>query len=506
MRSLRRTAWLAVTMVWAGAGLPAQEGAATPVLPARLTLADCFSLAMQHNRGIQASRLQAAAERARIRQARGSFDPELFSEAAWQAADEPLAAESGSFSRTRARAWSSGVRKRFATGTELEIAATADYDEERDSVAAIDPSYASGAAATLRQDLLRSFGLTPNRYGILTARDTWRRAQEGVRDRLIGTLFEVESAYWGLSFAEADLRVREEQLGRANRLVSVAEAQVRVGESAPIEITRARSSAASQQVAILAARSRITVLRHRLLRQLGVLEPATTERAPELADSPPETAFTATLAESLETAYDTRPDCRQAEVLLGQAERAEAYAANQRLPVLQVYGGLRLAGLDDTFSDSRQDIENTEYPTWMVGARLEVPLGNRALDGAYRVACLERRRAAADRLAVREQATREVADAFDDLTTAAQQLAATRQSRELAAELLRAEEKSFRLGRSSGLDVLAAQQALGAAEREEVRAKVTYATALSALHVVRGDFLEAKGLTAAVAAAAVLPD
>jgi outer membrane protein TolC len=76
----------------------------------------------------------------------------------------------------------------------------------------------------------------------------------------------------------------------------------------------------------------------------------------------------------------------------------------------------------------------------------------------------------------------------------------------LAGELLQAEEKSFRLGRSSSLDVLAAQQALAAAEREEVRSKVTYATALSALHVVRGDFLEAKGLAPAVEAAASLPE
>lgn len=506
MRPLRCVAWLVTWLAWAGGWSHGQEDAVVPSLPPRLTLAEGFGLALQHNKSIRASRLQAAAEHARIMQARGSFDPEFFTEARWQEADEPLDTDPLGLRETRARALSSGVRKRFVTGTDLEIAGTADYTDDSASAAVADPAYASGASATLRQDLLRSFGLRTNRYGILTARDNWRTAQEGVRNALISTLFEVESAYWSLYFAAADLQVREEQLGRANRLVSVAEAQVRVGESAPIEITRARSSAASQHVAILAARSRITVLRHRLLRQLGVLEPSTAERPLELADSPPEATSVPTLAESLQIAYDRRPDCRQAEVAKAQAERTEAYAANQRLPSLQVFGGLRLAGLDETFHDSRQDIEHAEYQTWMVGARLEVPLGNRTLEGTYRAACLDRQRAAAERLAVREQATREVADAFEDLTMAAQQLAATRQSRDLAGELLQAEEKSFRLGRSSSLDVLAAQQALAAAEREEVRSKVTYATALSALHVVRGDFLEAKGLAPAVEAAASLPE
>jgi outer membrane protein TolC len=496
MRPLRQAAWTVLAVVVAGTWLPAQEGAGTLPFPARLTLKECFALALQHNKAIQASRLQAAAERARITQARGNFDPAVFTELSWREGDEPLDAEPKAFGETRLGALSTGIRKRFATGTELEVAGSADRSADSAAEAVFDPSYASGASATLRQDLLRSFGLKANRNGILTAKDTWRMAQEGVRASLIATLFEVEAAYWSLYFAEADLRVREEQLGRASRLVSVAEAQVRVGESAPIEITRARSSAASQQVSILAARSRIPVLRHRLLRQLGVLEPATVERPVELADVPADATAAPTLEESLQTAYDTRPDCRQADLAKTQAERAEAYAANQSLPVLQIYGGLHLAGLDETFDDSRQDVEHAEYQTWMVGARLEVPLGNRTAVGAYRAASLERRRAAAARLAVREQATREVADAFTDLTTAAEQLAATRQSRELAAELLRAEEKSFRIGRSSSLDVLDAQQALAAAEREEVRARVTYATALSGLHVVRGDFLEAKGLAA----------
>ena len=84
--------------------------------------------------------------------------------------------------------------------------------------------------------------------------------------------------------------------------------------------------------------------------------------------------------------------------------------------------------------------------------------------------------------------------AVNELEIARQRIATAQQSRELAADLLQGEEKSFRLGRSSSLDVLDAQQALASAEREEARAKVAYATSLSLLFAVRGDFVAAKGL------------
>jgi outer membrane protein TolC len=482
---------LAAALAVAAAGDESDLG---PAVPASLALKDCFDLALKHSKEVLAARLGAEAARARILEAKGRFDPQLFLEDRWSRTTEPVAAVPKDATETREGVFASGLRKRFAAGTEVEVSGTADYTDTNDSGAVFDPSVATGTGLVVYQDLLRDAGPEANRHGILDARDAWRIAQAEVHDLVSRTLFEVEAVYWTLYFAEADLRVREEQLARANRLVTVAEAQVRVGEAAPIEITRARSSAASQQVAIVAARSRIPLLRNRLLRQMGLLRADRVGQAVELGDEPPAAATPPPLGESLQTACGKRPDCRRAEIARARAERQEAYAWNQRLPSLRVYSGVALNGLGDSWRESRNDIGSSDYETWHAGIRLEVPLGNRAAAGAYQAARLERRQALVQCQAVREQALREVADAFADVTTAQAQLEGTRQSRELAAALLQAEEKSFRIGRSSSLDVLDAQQALAAAEREEVRARVAFATALSYLHVARGDFLEAKGL------------
>jgi len=478
----------------AGWALGAQDSSPVSALPARLTLKDCFDLTLRHNQDLLASRLGAEAARARILAAKGPFDPVLFAEDRWTQADDPQDTLPKDATETREGAFSSGLRKRFATGTSVELAGTASYTDTEDPTTAFDPSVATGTGVTLYQDLLRDLGLDVNRHEILDARDAWRLEQEAVRDLVSRTLYDVEAVYWSLFFAEADLKVREEQLGRANRLVAVAEAQVRVGESAPIEITRARSSAASQQVSIVSARSRINLLRNRLLRQLGVFQAGQPGAAFEVADVPPSSGTVPVLGESLQAARTHRPDCQRAEIVRARAERREDYTWNQRLPTLQVFGGLALSGLDDSWHESRSDLGGTDYQTWHAGVRLEVPLGNRAAEGSYRAACMERRRAVAQGQAVYDQAMREVADAFEEVTTAGAQVEASRQSRELAATLLQAEEKSFRIGRSSSLDVLDAQESLASAEREELRARVTFATALSYLYVVRGDFLEAKGL------------
>jgi outer membrane protein TolC len=316
-----------------------------------------------------------------------------------------------------------------------------------------------------------------------------------VRDSLISNLYEVEYYYWQLHFAEADLKVRAEQLARARRLVEVAEAQVRVGEAAPIEITRSRSSAASQEVSILNARNDVALLRNRLLRLLGVIDHENLSRPLELTDTPPSVDAALTFAQSLAIAREKRPDCRQAELALSSAELEEDYTRNQLLPSLRLYGAVGVAGDDDGFWSAAGDAGSATYASWEVGIRAEFPLGNRIAKGRHGTARALRLRAAVQKRNVLEQATREVADAFDTLTTSARKIDTARQSRELARELLTAEEKSFKLGRSTSLDVLDAQQALAQAEREEVRAHVAYAAALGNLHAVRGDYLEARRIS-----------
>ena len=489
---IRRSLILILGFVFPLACMCAED---STVVPAKLALRQAFSLALANNKDIRAARLGAEAEESRVESARGEFDPMLETTTSWEERDDALGTDPESSHRSDHGAFSVAVSKRFTTGTEIELKGNQNYTDDDGATVGVNPLSDSLGTVILRQDLLRNAGGAPNRMNILIAGNEWNRALEAVRSTLIANLLQVEQAYWNLYYSQADLAVRNEQLARANQLVEVGEAQVRVGQSAPIEIIRARSSAASQAVSILDAENRISLFKNRLLRYLGVLDAGSLRSSFSLIDEPPAPDGKLTLEQSLDIACEKRPDVRQALLDADTARLRENYAKNQRLPVLQVYGGVGVDGADGHTTGSLSDAGSARDTTWEMGVTLRMPLGNRTAEGDHRAAILERRRAQVRSRHIVEQAMNEVADAYDQMVTARKRIASATQSGEHAQALLAAEEKSFKLGRSTSLDVLDAQASLASAEREVVRAQVSHAIAYSYLLSVRGDFIEAKRIS-----------
>jgi outer membrane protein TolC len=492
----------------AAAPLASVTTAVPPALTAELHLRDALLLALRGNRDIQVAVLEARSAHARIAAARGEFDPTIFTEAVRGHLREPVATvpvgEAETFD-TRAEV---GVRERLQTGTEFELAGSSDYGRDRSGATPLDPHLGTAVAVRLSQDLLQGFGWTTNRIPIVVAQQNWEIAELSLRDRVMQVLFEVEKTYWDLSFATADLAVREQQLARAQRLVTSAETRVAVGEAPPIEITRAKSSAASQAVAILNARNQVTRLHHRLLRLLGVLAPDKADTALGVADSPPaQPGYQTTFEAAMRIANQARPDLAQARLALANAELLQRLAGNRVLPRLQLFGAWTRRGLDEDWGGSVESLRDDGYDTWEAGLRLECPWPNRTARARHAIAALDCERAARYQEATTERAVAEVADAVEDVQAAEGRMTSAAEARALAAQLLEAEEKSFSLGRSDSLDVLNAQAAFASAERDEVRARTDYATALAALFRAQGDFLSQRGIafSGSGAAAEVAP-
>ncbi len=463
-------------------------------VPTSLTLREALRMALESNKDIKVDALGSEADRERVEAEKGQFDPELFAELTRGRTDEPVAGAPVTHEATADGELSVGITDRAVTGTTLSVAVSTDYERDLDVPGEPDPAYAPELRLTVEQELLRGFGAGVNRVPILIARNNARVSREEWRATVIRTLFEVERAYWELYFGTADLRVREQQLVRAERLVGTAEAQVKVGISAPLDVVRARSSAASQEVALVNARSRVAQLRHALLRLLGVIAPA--EPAPALTptDAPPALSFAQTLADSVAVALQNRPDQAQALLALDTAALQARLAKNERLPSLKVFGNYALAGLGDDFADGTDVLSDGDFDTWSVGMRFEVPIPNRTGRANYSAARLDRTRAAVRLKALEEVVTRDVADALTELRAAEERISQARRSRELAQQVVDAEEKSFTLGRSNSRDVLDAQASLATAERDEVRARVDQAIALANLYRVQGVLVEKKGI------------
>jgi outer membrane protein len=468
------------------APLPAQEPQKTDRLPQKVSLSYCCELARKLNKGIRAAAFEARAARARVLAARGEFDPTLFATGSGGRTDIPVAGIPLTEENISQRNFTAGIRQRLLTGTSIELDASAFYVRDLTGLAVLNPQHETELTLTVTQDLLRDFGIGINRTDISIAENNWGIATEGLRDAMIQNLFEVESAYWELYFAIADLKVREMQLERANKLVQRAEAQVRVGEAAPIEVTRAKASAAAQVTSILSARSDITKLRRRLLRAIGILDSEMADADFELADTPPEGVYKTSFEEAYEAALKHRPDYMQAVFVLENTELTQRFTRNQRLPKLQLFGSAGTAGLADKLDRSIDMAEEGRFNSWEAGLAFEFPIPNRTARGNYQAAQNEHRRARVQVRDLVQRITRDVADALADLGTAEEQIVSAKEAHDLNERLLQLEERSFSLGRSNGVDVLIAQGNAASAERDEVRARTDYATALANLLRVQG--------------------
>ena len=486
---------------WAGPPpySPHPAPAALPEMPAAqvpspLTLQDAFLLALKANKDILVTDLGAMAGKEGIRGAKGQFDPTVFATITRGYTRSPLnTAPPTKVSQSEAYT-EVGVRQRAITGTDVELSATNDYVRDHTHSLAINPAHSPAVNLSVSQDLLKDFGISVNRTDVSVAENQYAVSREDLRNTTIATLFEVENAYWELYFAQRDLEVRNQQRARAQRLVEVAQAQVDAGISAPLDVVRAKSSAAAQEVSILDARNRISQLRRRLLRDMGVISPAVAGQDFALADAPPKEPYSAGLADAVQAALAARPDYLQALLDVDTERLLVHFFKNQELPTLQLFGDYLLAGLNNDFAGAADDITDQRYDSWTLGLRFSFPIPNRAARSDYQVARLQHEQALWRWRSVYERVVREVGDALSDLQTAESRITTAEQARQLAEQVLSAEEKSFGLGRSDSLDVLTAQNNLATAQRDEARAHADYAIALSNLYKVEGTLLKAKGV------------
>ena len=489
--------FICTAVITFGASAPGDRGRLpeNESVPRELSLQTSLRIGMLSNKSIRVASLKADQARALIDEAKGEFDPVLFL-AASRGNTERLSSDiSVAGTNTESIIISVGARKRSVTGTELEISSSVDYIDDDSREAPHDTTYESEVFLIARQDLLRDFGIGVNRSDILIRHNDSLISESAFMADLIENMFRIEEAYWNLYYAMADLAVRHEQLGRALRLVEIAEAQVRVGDASPIEITRAESGSANQAVAILSVEKRVKKLRLELLRLMGVLNAAGPENPDfELIDSPPAEAADMTLDEALEVALASRPDIAQAKLLIKNAAIRERLSANQKLPRVQLYGKVGLSTIDDDSASTGVSSRDERGEEWEVGVSAELPLPNRTAEANHVVAILARREAMVSFKALEERVTKEVADAVEALREAGRRMVTAEKAGTLARRLLDAEEKSFSLGRTDSLNVLNAQAALATASRDAILARTDYATALGNLHRVQGDFLQARDI------------
>jgi outer membrane protein len=412
----------------------------------------------------------------------------------------------------------------FTSGTSV----TAAWDNTRSSSSAanlFNPSVSSSLTITFQQQLLNGFGFAQNRRNILISKNNRKLADYEFSLQAITTVTNAINAYWELVYARENVKVQEQAVTVSSKLYGDNRKQLEIGTMAPLDVTRAESELATDRQNLIQAQT-IQLTDEQTLKNAIVRDPlsptlANVEIVPLDHPNPPEAVEAATFEEAVKEAFAKRPDLQVQAINVTNAT-IDAKANEQALkPTATLFAqyqsqglagnspiitgttpvaGAPIVGLDGTpvtvidaagmpvqifeptstavtngiskqgFGTTQSQIFHNDFPSYIVGLNLTLPIRNRVAQASYQHAVLNQRMIEAQLQQLKNSAVLDVRNAFIALTQDRGQVQAASKARELQQQTFDAEQKKYQLGASTVYNVILTQRDLINAQGNELRA------------------------------------
>ena len=406
-----------------------------------------------------------------------------------------------------------GIQQGFSTGAQAAF----NFDNLHQSSNAVDNAYnpVNGASLglTVTQPLLRGFGRGLNRRFIRIAGNERKITSLLFQQQLILTVYGVIRLYTDFVALYEDVKVKEETLRSASKLLADTEAQVEEGTLAPVELTHAKAQVFSTEQDLINSRGLLEeqelILKNVLTRNAGAglrgihIVPTDTLTIPEKEEVRP-------LQDQVAEAVARRPDLGQARLQVdnsliglegsrnavrpevdlvgivqnnGLAGAATGYLSGTNLPLIGGYG----SALGQALAH--------DYPTYGIGVQLTLPIRNRVAEADLARDELQVKQSQIRMQQLQNQASLEVEDALIAMRRARASWEAAVQARKYQQESLEAEQTRFEVGASTAFFVIQYESLLAQARSTEVAAKSSYVKARAALDRATGTILEAHNIS-----------
>ena len=310
-------------------------------------------------------------------------------------------------------------------------------------------------------------------YGVQVAEDARGLAEQQITAATAMAYIAVLEAQESVAAAEANAQL-------AQRLLDLAVNQRNAGIATGVDVARAETRLAAQQVQLAQARTALDTARLNLQRLIGAPlgAPLALADAMRFDPQPPPNQ-----AEAIRQALSERMELRIAsgQVRIAQAERGAAAA--ERLPSVAAFGEYGSSGLQPN---------ELNLPTRAIGIRIDVPVFNGGRTRAEIQAAASRLRQAEMQLSdLRIAVEKDVREALDLLETREQQMRAAQKNLDLAQRELALAQDRFQNGVGDNIEVTSAQTAVENARQMLVGSLAQFNVArlnLSAAMGRAGDF------------------
>src|SRR5581483_3848430 len=396
----------------------------------------------------------------------------------------------------------------FHWGTQLSVGFNNDRITTNQPFSTLSPTLNSSFRATLSQPLLAGFGLLPNTRFIRIAKNNREISDIAFRLQVITTVDQIETIYWDLVSAYENVKVQQESLALAQKVLEDNKKQVQIGTLAPIEVVRAQSQVATNQQNLISAQTNLQLqqllMKNAISRTLVDPALAAAEVIPTSTMAVPSNEEVQPVQDLVNDALSHRPELAESRIDLTNRDLNNRSAKNALLPNLSLfafYGGTGLGGAfnpnapictaaDQRFCTQPSDIPpsvsygstlnqlvNSSAPDKGAGLQLSIPIRNRAAQANQVRAELEYRQAQMRLQQLENQIRIEVRNAQFMVQQNRAAVQAAQAAVELARQSLDAEQKKYALGASTTTLVLQNQTSLTQAESNLVTANAAYVRA-----------------------------
>ncbi len=444
-----------------------------------------------------------------------TLDPLLTANYSWthQTTDEVVPAAAGvPVLKSNITTGNIGVNQGFSSGANLNLSFNNTETNSNATAFAVNPYISSDVALTVTQPLLRGFGRRVNRRFIRIAAGEEKISSLLFRQQLIEVVYGVVRLYTDLVALAEDVKVKEETLAFAQKLLEDNQAQVEEGTLAPLELSRARAQVSASLQDLINSRGLLAeqeaILKNVLTRRGA--EDAEVRNARIVPTDPlpvPDAEPPRPVQQLLAGAYQLRPDLQQAALQVEISRESLQGSRNNLRPDLDLVAtaqnnalaGQPLvigapAGFSGGYGAVLDQLVTRKNPTYAIGFQLNLPLRNRiARADAVRDELQVRQTQIRERQ-LRNQAQLEVQDALIAMDRARAAYEAAAETRRLQEQSLALEQTRYNEGVSTTFFVIQYQSYVAQARSAEVAAKSAYVKAKAALQRAVGSILEDQGV------------
>ncbi|HYO13770.1 MAG TPA: TolC family protein [Thermoanaerobaculia bacterium] len=460
-----------------------------------LSLEEAITIALRQNLGLVSQRYARTQSRLGITQSQGIYD--LLTQARAAATDS----ETPSLSAFQANEFQQqdvdfSLTQRLPTGGDLSFGWTTGRREspEDPERPGLTESYDTGATFSFTQPLLRNFGRIINERGIYLARTDDRISHEEFERQVVLTVQEVINAYWDLVEAQEQVKVAQESLALARELHERNRIQVDVGTLPPLELVQSEAAIATRDEDIIRTTAVVGDAADQLRRLLNVPPGPLWEAEIRPTTEPQAERLDLSVDQSIQLALAERPELRQQELAIERNRINARFFRNQTLPDLDLNLRYNTPGFGLGFNEAFEQITGFDFRVWSVSLDFAFPIQNRSARAASAIANLDVERAETELDNLRAVIATEVRQAVRAVETAAQQIEASRISREFQEKNLDAERKRYENGMSTSFQITQIQEELTRARSREVAAVINYRVVLANYYRATGRLLDIEGV------------